>query len=105
MVGIAEAPKMTKRARWEKIKTDLLKTPEKYPEIIAIALDVKSEIIQIITEPISAQYELKMYEIARNLRLKYGLDLANFYIYNLSDFNKLAWKDIINPGYKVIYER
>lgn len=98
-------PEMTKRARWEKIKKELLKAPKLFPEIMVIAIDYKYENIHIIVSPVSASYELKMYDVARKLRNTYGIDLDKFYIYNKSDFKSSPIEDTVKSSYRVIYER
>lgn len=107
MVETAQTAKISKREKWAKIKQELLKLPEKSPEIIAIAIDTKIEGVSIILSPVSPSYHSMLFDVGRSLRYKYNLPFENFNVYNLADFVKeVPWREnLINPGYKIIFEK
>ncbi len=102
----AKAPEMSKRARWEKIKRELLKLPKKVPEIKAIAIDTRNEGILIVTDPISHNLHMDLYDIGRSFRYKFGFPFEKFEIENLAQvIPGYPWQKLILPGYKIIYQR
>lgn len=102
----AKKPEMSKRAKREKIKRELLNLPEEIPEILAIAISVPDENRQVITEPISLEYEISLYRIGRKLRYKFGIPLIDFEINNTAYLSGgSSWKSMVMQGYKIIYER
>ena len=106
MVEAAKTPVMSKRANWTQIKKELLKLPGKIPEIIAIGIDIKNDSIHLVTEPVSPDFHMNLYDIGRNLKYKYGFPFENFELTNMADFKKgTPWKEQFLSGYKVIYER
>lgn len=105
MVEIVKPDQTSKRSKWEKLKKELLKAPKMFPEIVAIAIDYKYEIIKIIVQPVSIEYEMKLYDIGRNFRYKYDIPFDNFSVLNLSSFPVGPWKNLISSEYKLIYER
>ncbi len=105
MVEATKTPEMTKRAKWEKLKKELLKLPKKIPEILAIAIDTKNDAITIVTKPVSISMELSLYRIGRNLRYVYGFPFDRFEIDNVANLAPgFSWKVFIQPGFKIIYE-
>lgn len=101
-----KTPEMTKRARWKKIKGELLKLPKNIPEIVVIAINIADEGIIIVTEPVSADFNMSLYSIGRNLKYKYGFPFENFSIKNLAHYRKdFPWKESLLSGHKTIYER
>ena len=106
MVEATKIPEMTKRAKWEKIKRELLKLPKKIPEIKAIAVDSKEEGILIITDPISHNLHMNLYDIGRKFRHQYDVPFERFNIENLAQvIPGYPWQKLILPGYKIIYQR
>lgn len=106
MVETAKTPEITKRAKWEKIKRELLKLPKNMPEIVAIGINIKDEVIVIVTEPVSFDYELSLYRIGRKLRYQYGFPFEGFSIRNLSNYDKsFPWRENFLSGLKIIYSR
>ncbi|GEM_PF-3528973 len=101
----AKTPEISKRAKWEKIKRELMKAPKLFPEIVAIAIDYKYEMIKIIVQPVSIEYEMKLYNIGRKFRYKYDVPFDNFSVLNLSSFPAGPWKNLVSSEYKIIYER
>lgn len=106
MLETAKTAQMTKRAKWAKIKKELLKLPGKIPEIVVIAIDIKAEEVTVVTAPVSPDFQMNLYSIGRNLKYKYGFPFENFEVKNLGHYRKdFPWKEAILSGLKIIYER
>ena len=106
MVEATKTPEMTKRAKWEKIKKELLKLPKRYPKIKEIAISHELEAIILIVDPVSVSYELNLYREARILELDYGVNYAGFDIINLDNFpGGYSVKELFGSKFKMIYER
>lgn len=104
-VKTPKAPEMTKRAKWEKIKKELLRLPGIYPEITGIVISPEYDAIIIVVRPVSSAYELNLYREGRKLR-KLGIDFARFEVYNLDNFSEgFSWRDHFDSKFKIIYDK
>lgn len=99
-----KTPEMTKRARWEKIKRELLKLPKSYIKIKEIAINYEFEAVIIVLDPVSVSFELNLYREARKLELKYGINFARFEIFNLENYPEGFSFQEYYPKHKLIYK-
>ena len=105
MVEATKTPEMTKRAKWEKIKRELLKLPKTYPEIIGIVISLEYDAIILVVRPVSSTYELSLYREGRKMELKLGVNFARYEIYNLDNFPEgFLWKEHFDKRFKIIYD-
>ncbi len=84
----AKTPVVSKRAKWEKIKKELLKLPRRFPEIIAIAIEPKTESIKIILDPVSLSLEDRLWDNGRILKNKFDIPFEHFDLENMAHFRK-----------------